>query len=479
MPPGVFYRWLLEAAAQRSDQAVVYRDTYLSWRGLVHRVDRRAAELSAMVVRAGDWVGLMLGNVPDLLVLALATSRLAATVVPLDPTTGSRDLGRILSAAPLRALITRPRGGESAPTAGPAERPSIRAGVSPEARRRLQGTLLTCAIYPQRARTGPPCEAVLFTSGSAGEPKGVARTETTLMTITDVARRELGVGPRDRILAAVPMFSGYGFDLGFALALRFGTTLVIEDEFSRRRMTKALREHGVTFCPGIPAMYDSLVKFNSSRPLATRGTRFLAGSSPLSPGLAQRFHSSFGVRLLSCYHTTEAGPISVDLRGLYPDSAGKPLAGIAVRTVGGRRAAVAGPLWVKSPTVSTVLVGARRVPGVIPIGGVDEAGWLRTGDVGRVDRLGRLHLMGREDDLVKVDGRHVALGEVEACIESFPKVAAARAELFSDPLAGAVVVARVVPSGDCAPEEIIDHCARNLASYKVPRRVRFVESLTV
>src|SRR5258708_14792344 len=108
----LLYKWLTEATrAQGSAKALVYRDTYLSWRGLSHRVDRRVQEFASMGVKKGDWVGLMLGNVPDFAILSLALSKLAATVVPLDPTTGVRDLSAIMDEAPLRALITRPRGG--------------------------------------------------------------------------------------------------------------------------------------------------------------------------------------------------------------------------------------------------------------------------------------------------------------------------------------------------------------------------------
>ena len=83
------YQWLSSVADDRgSAKALVYRDTYLSWRGLLHRVDRRAQELHAMGIVPGAWVGLMLGNVPDFAILALALSKLGATVVPLDPTTG-------------------------------------------------------------------------------------------------------------------------------------------------------------------------------------------------------------------------------------------------------------------------------------------------------------------------------------------------------------------------------------------------------
>ena len=115
--------------------------------------------------------------------------------------------------------------------------------------------------------------------------------------------------------------------------------------------------------------------------------------------------------------------------------------------------------------------------GRVPVGGRDKDGWFRTGDLGKLDRSGRLSLAGREDDLVKVDGKRVALGEVEGCLESYPKVKQAQALVITDPLAGPMVVAKVVTSGKVKAEDIIDHCAKNLAPYKVPRRIEFCDSL--
>src|SRR6185436_9044928 len=152
------YKWLTEAARARgSAKALVYRDTYLSWRGLLHRVERRAQEFASMGIQDGHWVGLMLGNVPDFAILALALSKLGATVVPLDPTTSARDLAHILDAAPLRALITRPRGGvDAVPQAAVIKtKKGTRSPSVPESRRRLQGTLLTCAIY-KKSKEEPP-----------------------------------------------------------------------------------------------------------------------------------------------------------------------------------------------------------------------------------------------------------------------------------------------------------------------------------
>ena len=78
----------------------------------------------------------------------------------------------------------------------------------------------------------------------------------------------------------------------------------------------------------------------------------------------------------------------------------------------------------------------------VPIGGLDKEKWFRTGDLGQLDRSGKLTITGREDDLVKVDGKRLALGEVEGCLESFPKVKAAQARVITDDLGGPMVVAR-------------------------------------
>src|SRR5882672_9407596 len=156
------YDWLSRVSTERgSGKALVYRDTYLSWRGLLHRVDRRAQELHAMGIGPGSWVGLMLGNVPDFVILALALSKIEGVVVPLDPTMGNRELEMVLEAAPLRALITRPRGGDTPqngaatvyhtgtplPRAPASARVTTSSKFVPENRRRLQGTLLTCSLY--------------------------------------------------------------------------------------------------------------------------------------------------------------------------------------------------------------------------------------------------------------------------------------------------------------------------------------------
>src|SRR5688572_6993935 len=214
----LLYNWLKDAAEARgNNKALVYRDNYLSWRGLLHRVDRRAQEFKAMGLKKGAWVGLMLGNVPDFVILALALSKLDVTIVPIDPTTGARELELIMACAPLRALVTRPRGSEATGGAPASEDPRrARDSVPPpfgptgpggpgdettEIRRRLQGTLLTCSVFKKdNPEVGVKAAVVLFTSDSLGDPKGVLRTNKNLETTAASTVAELDIDVDSRIL---------------------------------------------------------------------------------------------------------------------------------------------------------------------------------------------------------------------------------------------------------------------------------------
>ena len=523
----LLYDWLKRAAkAQGNNKAVVYRDNYLSWRGLLHRVDRRAQEFKSMGIKEGAWVGLMLGNVPDFVILALALSKLDACIVPIDPTTGARELELMLGAAPLRALVTRPRGSEGSITASgatiapppmsarprpgrltgapggplpglvpgmPAPKPAP--GVEPpnaenaEVRRRLQGTLLTCSVFkrPPPDLTISPL-AILFTSDSLGDPKGVLRTEKNTVAAVDTVVNAFQLDVASKILVAVPLFHAYGWDLGLLPTLKLGCTMYLEEEVSARRIGKLMREHEVDVLPGTPQLYLELAKLPTVKDLALKNPRYVAAGSRLDQQVADDFHTAYGIRLLSCYHSTEAATISLDDTGKVPTSVGKVVEGVEVRITGPDGKASKnneGLIWVRSKTLSPKSIGpydadqppTTRASGMVAIGSTDKQGWLRTGDLGKMDKKGLLSLTGREDDVVKIDGKRVALGEVEGCLESMPKIKAAQALISTDALGASIVIARVVAKSKVGAEEIIDHCARNLAPYKVPRRIEFCDSI--
>jgi acyl-CoA synthetase (AMP-forming)/AMP-acid ligase II len=501
------YQWLTAIASDRgSGKALVYRDTYLSWRGLLHRVDRRAQELHAMGIGPSSWVGLMLGNVPDFVILTLALSKIGAIVVPLDPTTGARELEMILEAAPLRALITRPRGGDVAQPNAVANGPSYYGGGAParasaatprqpmpvskfmpENRRRLQGTLLTCSLY-RRASPAAFIEAgaamVQFTATVGGDPQGIVRTNANLAALAEIVGRTLDLKETDHVLCAIALHHSYGFDLGLCSSLALGATLYLEDEISPKRIAKLLREHSIDLLPGTPALYGALMRVPTAKPLKLPNARYLSSGSSLPLMIAEGFYQRFGVRPLSLYHSTQAGPLAIDRVGKDPGSVGRSFHDVEVRVAAGDGSKLppgtTGPIWGRSKALSMLSVPKIRMPSRgddVPIGTTDPEGWFRTGDLGQIDRAGKITITGREDDLVKIDGKRMALGEVEGCLEAFPRVKSAKARVVTDDLGGPMVVAKVVRAGNCKAEDLIDHCSRNLAPYKVPRQIEFCEQV--
>ena len=219
-------------------------------------------------------------------------------VVPLDPTTGNRELEMILEAAPLRALVTRPRGGEGVQAAAglpyyatpPVARPPAGppSKFAPEIRRRLQGTLLSCNLYKRaplanlvdEGRDAPA--VVQFTASVGGDPEGRGQDRRQPGRGRAGDRQDAGRdATRIASCARCRCTRSYGFDFGLLVALANGTTLFLEDEVSPKRIAKLLREQSIDFFAGNPALYGALVRVPTIKPLKTSGARFLSSGSSL------------------------------------------------------------------------------------------------------------------------------------------------------------------------------------------------------
>lgn len=487
----LLFEWLDSAVRNRTatggtGHALIYHDTYLSWRGLLHRVERRSHELAAMGIRGGDWVGLMVGNDPELVVLTLALSKLDAVVAPIDPTTGGRDLDMILDAAPLRAIVTRPNAVD--PLAAPSGTLRMSSAlhtprVTAESRHRISGTLLTCSLYPcppSPVATEERPEVVLFTADSGGDPKAVLRGRSQLEGIANTLAAGVCVGMGSNVLCSAPLFDCQGFDFGLLASLPNRATLYLDDGTAGPRIAKLLADYTIDLFAGTPREFSELSRVTSAKSLRTRGTHLVCSGVPLPPSVARACHERFDVPLLRTYLSTETGPVAADLDGSAPESVGKPLPGVKIRiatTDGSAMAAgTTGPIWVRAAGVATKFLPEIPVRGTqVAVGRGVADGWFRTGDVGYFDSQARLHLSHREDDLVRVDRRSVALGEIESCLEGLSQVKAAQARVEYDDAGSTHIVVRVTPGGPCRPDKMLDHCAKQLAPHKVPKRIEIGE----
>ncbi len=475
----MFFSWLEDAVRHHgAAHAVVQRDTYLSFRGLLHRAGRRMQELKALGVGPGHAVGVMLGNVSDYLVIAAAVDQLEAALVPIAPLCSARELGEVLRRLPLRALVTRP----GAKALDPQARKGVgeAAGPTPTKRTRMQGSLLSCALYKVHGQSLPagttlvhPCPAL--DDEGALRYQLIHRTRQELGAEAEHLAAALRLAERDReyIAAALPLHQPFNLELILALTFGYGAQLQLDDDLAPRRLLPRLRDHELSLVPCSRAMLRSLLLLPSARK-PERPPRLLAVDGAVGRDLSRDVSKVLGTRPLSSLHLPATGLIAVDAEGRSPHTVGGPIDGVETRILGARGAAVGagrrGQLQVRSPAVS--LSGRESEV---------EEGWLDTGERATRDKQGRLKLHGRTDDGVLVGGLPVSLGEIRLALTSHAAVVDAAVEIGADGpsvLDGAAAVrARVQLRRKVSTEALSAHCARLLSPYKVPTQIEVVDSL--
>lgn len=473
----MIFKWLEDVVRLRgAAHAVVQRDTYLSFRGLVHRSNRRMKELGALGIGPGDGVGVMLGNVADYLVLTVALDQLGATLVPLAPLCSGAELDAVLELVPLRAIIARP--GAKVLDRGDGERAPH--SPAPSARSRLQGSLLSCTLYPRPALLPESMAVIFVTAAAGGRYQRVCREGADLAAEAENLALSLGVSESDRIGAALPFHHPFGFALGVTMPLGYGAQLHLDDDLSARRTLSRVREAGLTLVPLSRTLVRELCELPAVRSLQDLDVRFLCVEGAVGRELAQGFYKIFKVRVHGGFHRPSTGLVAVDPDGKSPHTVGLPVDGLELQVVNGSGEALApgrrGQLLVRGPGVR----GADNGAAELGAGGLED-GWLDTGERGLLDKQGRLKLLPRTDDVRCVEGLVVSLEEIREALCTHAAVDDAAVSLGGaegpGPGDDVVLEARVVIHRKVSPERLSGYLASRLSLHKIPARIHIVDAL--
>ncbi len=320
---------------------------------------------------------------------------------------------------------------------------------------------------------------IKFTSGSTGEPKGVALTVENVLAEAVSVTGTLGLTPDDTILAPVPLSHSYGFDLGGLAMLQSGATLVLPDAFIGRRVIADLSEARCSVFLGVPAMFRLLADMPLREPPNLSSVRYLLScTAPLSPSLISRFDARFGAAICQHYGSSEAGAVTTHVRSAVrdkPDSVGRPMQNVTVRIVDATGRDVPtlaeGEVIAQSPAVAQQYV--MGAPDDRPLGD----GTVSMGDLGKLDAEGFLYLMGRVDQMINVGGFKVSPLEVTQVLEQYEPVQEAAVTAVRDRQGEEVIYAAVTLRRPATEAEILAFCRSQLAEYQVPRRVEIREEL--
>jgi O-succinylbenzoic acid--CoA ligase len=292
---------------------------------------------------------------------------------------------------------------------------------------------------------------VLHTSGTTAAPKPVALTYGNFRASAAAAASNLPLTPDDRWLCVMPVFHVGGLSILTRSAFA-GSSVVVHERFDAEAVRESLESGEATVVSLVATMLRRLRAAGLSRAPGLRAA--LVGGGPV-PGDLLEWGAEVGLPLRQTYGMTETcSQIATAGAG---SSAARPLPGVELR-IGGD-----GEILVRGPMVSASALAAD--------------GWLHTGDRGRIDAEGFLHVDGRIKDTIVTGGENVAASEVEEALVSHPAVADAAVVGRPDPEWGEAVTAFVVLDAEATDESIVAHARERLAGYKVPRAIVRVDEL--
>ncbi len=320
----------------------------------------------------------------------------------------------------------------------------------------------------------PDVSTIRLTSGSTGAPRGIIHTSEALLNDDRSLRKTMGLED-ERVLAAIPLSHAYGFSSIFLPAITCGWTLIVPSSGGPFGASAASIAGEVTFLPTVPAYISSLLKLSMPPKLPDSVRLIISAGARLKPETALRFREHYNRDIHVFYGASEVGGITYDRDGSAAarGALGTPVEGVRIELESSDR---------DDQVVGTVVVrSASAAVGYFPKPDQSlQDGRFVTSDVGRFDS-GELVLVGRVDSVINVRGKKVWPREVESILEAIPGVDDAiviRASARDG--SGDEVQALVASSGSGeAPTEtaLLGACRSQLEAYKVPRRLRVVESI--
>ncbi len=327
--------------------------------------------------------------------------------------------------------------------------------------------------------------SIIYTSGTTGRAKGAMLTHGNFISNVIGSVSAINSNSREVVLCILPLFHSFAFTVCFLIPLYVGGKTVIMRSLSPfKRVIRAIIKNRVTVFVGVPSLFNILKEHNIPWFLKIPFLRKLnpvrlciSGAAALSKDTTIKFEEKFKMPLLQGYGLTEASPV-VSLnpyKGLRkPDSVGIPLSGVKVKIDSPNVLDGVGELLVKGPNVMKGYLNMQ-----FETEEVLKDDWLYTGDLATIDPEGYIYIVGRKKDMINVRGFNVYPREIEDVLCMHPDIKEAAVVGVDHPHKGEVPVAFVVKEkqGQVQLKELLFFLKKNLASYKIPFKIEFIDFL--
>jgi acyl-CoA ligase (AMP-forming) (exosortase A-associated) len=476
---------LIQAQAERTPEApaVVDRRRTLTYAELWQAVERTARGLIAAGLGRGERVAVYLEKRLETVIALFAAARAGGAFVPINPQLKPRQVEHILNDSGARLLVS---------SADRLSTLTLGQGVRAIAVDRPEWEALdgSGASHPV---IDNDIAAILYTSGSTGLPKGVVLSHRNLLVGAQSVAQYLGLMPRDRVLALLPL----SFDAGLSqltTAFATGAQTVLYNYLLPNDVPRAVAEHGVTVLTGVPPLWIRLAELDWPKP-AKRSLRLIANTGGHMPrAVLQRLRAALPdatpflmYGLTEAFRSTYLDPVEIDRR---IDSIGKAIPNaeiLVVRPDGSlcdaeepgelvhRGALVSLGYWNDPARTAERFRPAPGQPAGLPY--PELAVW--SGDIVHRDKDGFLYFVGRRDEMIKTSGYRVSPTEIEEVLYASGLVGEAVAVGVADPVLGQAIVAVVAPAQGTSIDLAMVQAMlrRELPPYMVPQRVDVRPSL--
>ena len=476
--------------AQAERPAIYYGETLWSYHTLLENANRIASVMTDRFGLApGSRVLLRSSNHPTLVAACLAVLKAGGIVIPTMPVTRERELAYVLDKARVGFAICDARLSADLLVAAEAsqslENVVLFGSDEPDG---LETLMAGASAEFRNADTAADDVALIgFTSGSTGTPKGTVHFHRDLLAVADTFPKYLfGLTPDDIVCGSPQIAFLYGFCAFITDALRFGASSVLLERGTPRDLLEAIDRYNGTVCFSTPSGYKQMLDIAEGYDLGSLRA-CIAGGEPLEPSVFREWRARTGVAIINGLGISELLHIFISASGeeIRPGKIGRAAPGYQVRVVDDDMRDTppgeVGQMIVKGPTGCRYLDDLERQRNYV------RDGWNMTGDLCRVDAEGYISFEARTDDMINTGGYNVSGLEVEAVLLEHPRVRECAVVGSPNLERGEIVKAFVVLSGDASADspqaqgalvrELQDFVKSQLAPYKYPRAVEFLESL--
>jgi fatty-acyl-CoA synthase len=504
-------------AAHRDREAVVacHQGLRLTYAELARAVDEVAGNLLALGLEPGDRLGIFAPNCAEWVVVQLATARIGIILVTVNPAYRVTELEYVLNKVGARALVLADRFKSSdylamlhdlAPELALCEPGRLRSKTLPHlthvvhlgdatvpgmyafsALRRPVGKALQARVTEIALRLQPDDPInIQFTSGTTGFPKGATLTHCNILNNGYFVARAMAFTEADRLCIPVPLYHCFGMVMGVLGCLTHGAAMVFPDEaFEPGRVLATLEAERCTALYGVPTMFIAELNHPDFErfDLGNLRTGIMAGAPCPVETMRQVMGRMHMEQVTIAYGMTETSPVSFQTAVDDPvekrvSTVGRVHPHVEVKLVDEEgRVVPAGARGELCTRGYSVMLGYWDDPGRTAEA-IDRAGWMHTGDLAVLDEDGYCNIVGRVKDMIIRGGENVYPREIEEYLMRHPKVRDVAVFGVPDERFGEQVAAwiQLTAGTRAAPDEIIDFCRGQIAHYKVPRYVHFVDA---